>query len=125
DLAANGDRVVVQRGVAGVHVAQAVDATAEEQDPLGEGGLARIDVGHDSKVAESPNAECACHVSIQWDGWAHASRLRGRVRGWSRAKTENEREAAGGASSGESARNEHGPAPRAGSARRETSRGPG
>ena len=41
----------VHRCAALVHLAQLVGAARVEQDALGDGGLARIDVGHDADVA--------------------------------------------------------------------------
>lgn len=45
-------RVEVGDGRAVVDLAALVDGTGEEEDPLGDGGLARVDVGEDAEVAD-------------------------------------------------------------------------
>ena len=42
-------------GVAGVDLADLVDAAREEQEPLRHGRLAGVDVGHDAEVADGPH----------------------------------------------------------------------
>ena len=55
------DHVVHHRG-AFVHLADLVGAAGVEEDALGRGGLARVDVGHDPDVAGLLEGKFACHV---------------------------------------------------------------
>jgi len=51
----------VHLGGAGMHIAHGVDAAGEEEDALGERGLARVDVGHDADVAIALDSGVARH----------------------------------------------------------------
>ncbi len=56
-------REVVELGVAVVHLSGRADLAGEEEDPLGAGGLAGVDVRDDSDVAKKPNGSTRKHGS--------------------------------------------------------------
>ena len=70
------DHVVHHRG-AFVHLADLVGAAGVEEDALGRGGLARVDVGHDPDVAGLLEGKFACHVSrASFGGYRAADSVR-------------------------------------------------